>query len=169
MLKSKKVELVAELQDVFNNHELVVIFHYKGLSVDEMEDLRSKIYDTNSGFKVVKNKLAAIASKETSVSVASDLFVGPVAIAWSKDPVAVPKILVDFAKNHEHIKIVGGAYGDKKLDTTDVVKLAKMPSLDGVRAQVISVLQTPASQLAMLFKASGSSLARVVGAYASKG
>ncbi|MGV3279127.1 50S ribosomal protein L10 [Rickettsiales bacterium LUAb2] len=168
MLKAKKIELVAELKEVFNNHSSVMVFHYKGLDVDKMEELRSKIYDTKSGFKVIKNKLAAIASKDTACETIQDIFVGPTALAWSNDPVALPKILVDFAKTNTNLQLIGGVYGNKKLSVEDIKSLASLPSMDELRAKVIAIIQTPATKVAGVLQRPASMVAAVLGAYSKK-
>ena len=89
-------------------------------------------------------------------------------IAYSGDPVAAPKVAVDFAKTNERFVILGGAMGATTLNPDGVKALAALPSLDELRAKIVGLIQAPATKVAQLLNAPASKLARVVQAYASK-
>ncbi len=93
---------------------------------------------------------------------------GPTALAWSKDPVAVAKTAVDFAKTNEKLVIIGGALGTQTLDAAGVKALADLPSLDTLRARLVGMLQTPGTRIASVLQAPAGQLARVFAAYATK-
>ena len=119
--------------------------------------------------KVAKNRLARIALDGTDVATIAPLLKGPTLIAFSGDPVAAPKVAVDFAKAHERFVILGGAMGKTALNPDGVKALAALPSLDELRAKIVGLIQAPATKMARLLNAPASQLARVVQAYASKG
>ena len=118
--------------------------------------------------KVAKNRLAKIALDGTDVATIAPLLKGPTLIAYSGDPVAAPKVAVDFAKTNERFVILGGAMGATTLNPDGVKALAALPSLDELRAKIVGLIQAPATKVAQLLNAPASKLARVVQAYASK-
>ena len=168
MERAKKVALVAELRQTFEETELVVITHQSGLTVAEASDLRRRMREAGARFKVTKNRLVKLALKDTKFEQLTDMFTGPTAIAVSVDPVAAAKVAVEFAKKNEKLSIVAGALGDKELDIDGVMALAKLPSLDELRGAIIGLLQAPAGKLASITQAPASQLARVLNAYATK-
>ena len=156
------------MKDVFDNTALVVVTHYKGLSVAEMTDLRSQVREAGASFKVTKNRLVKIALEGTTYSSLADSFTGPTAIAYSDDPVAAAKAAVDFAKKNDKLVILGGALGEQMLEADGVKALADLPSLDDLRAKIIGLLNAPATKVAQVVQAPASQLARVLNAYANK-
>ena len=169
MDRAEKSEMVSYLSDVFSNTGVVVVAHYSGLTVAEMTALRGRMKDAGASLKVAKNRLVKIALKGTDAEHISDLFQGPTVIAYSADPVAAPKVATDFAKTNDKLVILGGAFGKTNLDTKGVEALAKMPSLDELRARIVGMINTPATRIAGVLQAPAGQLARVVGAYAEKG
>jgi large subunit ribosomal protein L10 len=167
--RAEKKESIAELAEVFKTSNVVVVAHYSGLSVAQMQILRQQMKQAGARVKVAKNRLAKIALKDTDVAVISDLLKGPTVIAYSGDPVAAPKVAVDFAKANEQLVILGGAMGKTALDPDGVKALASLPSLDELRAKIVGLIQAPATKLAQLANAPAAKVARVVQAYASKG
>lgn len=152
----------------FKNAGIALVVHNKGLTVAEMSDLRRTMREAGAEFKITKNRLTKIAAKDTVFEAIADMFKGPAAIATSKDPVSVAKGLVDFAKKNERLVIIGGAYGEQKLDVKAIESLAKLPSLNELRAKIVGMLQTPATRVACVLQAPGSQVARVVAAKAAK-
>ena len=120
MLRNEKQALVASLNETFAGASLVVVSHYSGLSVAEMEALRGKVREADAGFKVTKNRLARIALEGTQFEGMADLFKGPTAITYSTDPVAAAKVTADFAKENEKLQIVGGSMGSQILDAEGI-------------------------------------------------
>ena len=168
MDRSRKEDLVAELQQTLATTNLLVVTHQNGLSVEETTALRLQMREAGAGFKVTKNRLAKIALKDTQFEPLSDLFNGPTAIAVSEDPVAAARVVVNYAKDNDKLTVVGGALGDKALDVDGVNALAKLPSLDELRGKLVGLLQAPAGKIVGVLQAPGGQLARVFGAYAAK-
>lgn len=168
MDRAQKQELIASLSGVFSTTSVVVVAHYSGLTVAEMTALRSKMREAGASFKVTKNRLAKLALKGTQSEALSDLLTGPTAIGYSDDPVAAPKVLVNFAKSNEKLIILGGVMGQTTLNPDSVKALAELPSLDELRAKLIGMIQTPATRMAGVLQAPAGQLARVMGAYAAK-
>jgi large subunit ribosomal protein L10 len=96
------------------------------------------------------------------------MFVGPTAIAYSSDPVAIAKVLTEFAKANEKLVMLGGAFGETLLDAKGVVELSKLPSLDELRAKIVGLINAPATRIAAILKAPGGQVARVIGAHSRK-
>jgi len=166
--RSRKEDLVAELQQTLETTNLLVVTHQNGLSVEETTALRLQMREAGAGFKVTKNRLAKIALKDTQFEPLSDLFNGPTAIAVSEDPVAAARVVVNYAKDNDKLTVVGGALGDKALDVDAIIALAKLPSLDELRGKLVGLLQAPAGKIVGVLQAPGGQLARVFGAYAAK-
>ena len=168
MDRAEKREFVTGLNDVFSNTGSVVVAHYAGLTVANMNDLRSKMRAAGGTVKVAKNRLAIIALQGTESEGVKDLFKGQTLIAYADDPVAAPKVASDFAKANDKLVILGGAMGSTALDADGVKALATMPSLDELRAKIVGMIQTPATRIAAVVNAPAGNLARVIGAYARK-
>jgi len=166
--RAEKSELVSTLNQVFSNTGVVVVAHYSGLSVAQMTTLRGRMRNAGASLKVAKNRLVKLALKGTDVEHISDLFQGATVIAYSKDPVAAPKIAAEFAKTNEKFVLLGGAMGRTSLDAKGVEALAALPSLDELRAKIVGLVMAPATKIAQLSTAPAAKLARVVQAYASK-
>jgi large subunit ribosomal protein L10 len=169
MDRAEKKELVATLSEVFKTTNVVVVAHYSGLTVAQMQTLRKQMKQAGASVKVAKNRLAKIALDGTDVASIAPLMKGPTLIAYSGDPIAAPKVAVDFAKANEKFVILGGAMGKTALNPDAVKALASLPSLDELRAKLVGLIQAPATKLAQLANAPAAKVARVVQAYASKG
>ncbi len=166
--RAEKREFVTGLNEVFKNTGSVVVAHYAGLTVAQMNDLRSKMRAAGGTVKVAKNRLAIIALQGTDSESMKGLFKGQTLIAYSDDPVAAPKVASDFAKGNEKLIILGGAMGTTALDANGVKALATLPSLDELRAKLVGMIATPATRIAQVVNAPAAQLARVFGAYARK-
>jgi large subunit ribosomal protein L10 len=169
VLRAKKVEIVDDLRGVFGQAGVVVVTHYKGLSVAEVTELRRGMRNAGARFRVTKNRLAKIALAETAFSPLAELFTGPTAIAYSADPVAAPKAAVGFAKRNDKLVIIGGGLAGNLLSAEQVRALADLPSIDELRARLIGLLTTPAARLVGVLQAPGGQLARVLAARAEQG
>ena len=169
MDRAAKRELVATLNGVFADTSVVVVAHYAGLTVAEMQKLRAQMKQAGATVKVAKNRLAKIALEGTDVASIGSLLKGPTLIATSSDPVAAPKVAIDFAKANEKFVILGGAMGKTALNPDGVKALASLPSLDELRGRLVGLLVAPATKIAQLANAPAAKVARVVQAYASKG
>jgi large subunit ribosomal protein L10 len=166
--RAEKRETVTGLNDAFKGAGSVVVAHYAGITVAQMNDLRGKMRAAGGTVKVAKNRLARIALQGTGSEGIIELFKGQTLIAFSKDPVAAPKVASDFAKGTEKLIILGGSMGSTTLNADGVKALATLPSLDELRAKIVGMIKTPATRIAQVVNAPASKLARVVGAYARK-
>lgn len=153
MKREEKAQLLSELNELFNGSEIIVVSHYKGLTVAEVSELRDSIRKVGAGFKVTKNRITRLALKGTKFEGLIDLFKGPTAIAFASDPISACKACVEFAKTNEKLIVVGGAMGTGVLSVEEIKKLASIPSMDELRAKIIGLLQAPAAQLARVTKA----------------
>jgi large subunit ribosomal protein L10 len=166
--RAAKSELVTTLGEVFKTTKVVVVAHYSGLTVAQMQTLRRQMKQAGANVKVAKNRLAKIALEGSDVASIAPLLKGPALIAFSGDPVAAPKVAVEFARTNERFVILGGAMGTTALDPNGVKALAALPSLDELRARIVGLIQAPATKIAQVVSAPAAQLARVVQAYASK-
>jgi large subunit ribosomal protein L10 len=167
--RAEKKELIAALNAAFKATNVVVVAHYSGLTVAQMQVLRKQMRAAGASVRVAKNRLAKIALDGTDVASIGSLLKGPTLIATSNDPVAAPKVAVDFAKGHEKFVILGGAMGKTALNPDGVKALASLPSLDELRARLVGLIVAPATKIAQLVNAPAAKVARVVQAYAAKG
>src|SRR3954467_483054 len=166
--RAAKKEAVEELNGLFKTTGVAIVAHYSGLTVAQMQKLRSQMKQAGASVKVSKNRLARIALEGTDVVAIGSLLKGPTVIATSNDPVAAPKVAVEFAKTNERFVILGGSMGKTVLDVNGVKALASLPSLDELRGKIVGLLVAPATKIAQLSTAPAAKLARVVQAYASK-
>ncbi len=169
MDRAAKSELVGALGEIFKTAKVVVVGHYSGLTVAQMQVLRRQMKQAGASVKVAKNRLAKIALDGSDVAAIAPLLKGPTLIAFSGDPVAAPKVAVDFARTNEKFVILGGAMGKTTLDPNAVKALATLPSLDELRARIIGLIKAPATKIAQVVNAPAAKVARVVQAYAKKG
>lgn len=168
MDRTEKREFVTSLATVFADTSMVVVTRNAGLTVAEVTDLRRRMRAAGATYKVAKNRLATLALDGTRFDGIKPLLKGPTALAWAKDPVAVAKAAVEFAKTNEKFVVLGGALGAQTLDAAGVKALSELPSLEALRAQLLGLLQTPATRIAGVLQAPGGQIARVLAAYAKK-
>ncbi|GAB5349007.1 50S ribosomal protein L10 [Alteriqipengyuania sp. 357] len=168
MDRSQKTDAVAQLNNVFNEAGVVVVTRNLGLTVAESTDLRAKMREAGATYQVAKNRLAKIALKDTDYAGIEEYLTGPTALAYSEDPVAAAKAVVEFAKTNDRIEVVGGSMGSQVLDEAGVRSLASMPSLDELRGKLVGLVNAPATKIAQVVNAPANKLARVFGAYAAK-
>lgn len=168
MLRAEKAGVIDGLNAVFKDTGVVVVTHYQGLTVAEITELRGRMRAAGAAFRVTKNTLTLRALDGTPFAAMAPLFKGPTAIAFSKDPAAAPKIVSEFAKRNEKLRIIGGGLSGTLLDAASVKALAELPSLDALRAQLIGLLNAPASRLVGMLQAPGGQIARVLHAHAEQ-
>ena len=169
MDRAQKQESIETLKGVFADAGAVVVTHYMGLTVAEMTDLRLRLRKEGAAIKVVKNTLALKALDGKLGDKGEKLFTGPVAIAYGPDAVSAAKIAVQFAKENDKLKLVGGVLDQTNvLDEAGVRALATLPSLDELRGKLIGLIQAPATKIAGVLQAPAGQLARVFNAYATK-
>ena len=168
MDRTEKREFVASLATVFAETSFVLVAQNKGLTVADVSELRRRMRAAGATYKVAKNRLATLALEGTRFDGVQPLLKGPTALAWSTDPVAVAKTAVEFAKTNDKFVVLGGALGTQTLDATGIKALAELPSLETLRAQLLGLIQTPATRIAGILQAPGGQVARVLSAYAKK-
>ena len=169
MDRAGKEELVSHYNGIFENAGVIVVTHYSGLSVPDLDELRHQMADVGGTVKVTKNRLVKLALAGTPNESVSEFFSGPTAIAFSEDPVAAPKVAANFAKENDNLKIVGGIMDGTVLDAEGVKNLASLPSLDELRGQLVGLINAPATNIAGVLQAPAGQLARVMGAKAAEG
>lgn len=168
MNRTEKREFIEFLSAVFADTSFVLVSRNDGLTVADVSDLRRRMRAAGATYKVAKNRLALRALEGSHFQGIQPLLRGPTALAWSKDPVAVAKTAVEFARTNEKFVVLGGALGTQTLNPDGVKALAELPSLETLRAQILGLIQTPATRIAGVLQAPGSQLARVFGAFAKK-
>ncbi len=166
----QKEQLVAELNGFFGEAQSVILGQFKGLSVAEATELRTKAREKNVNIRVTKNRLTRLALKDTAYEGLEEYLTGQTIMAWSsEDPVSAAKVMNDFAKANKKLELVAGAMGAKILDANGVKSLASMPSLDELRAKLIGTIKAPSQKVAAVTQAPAKKLAMVFKAYAEKG
>ena len=168
MDRTEKREFVAVLASVFAETSFVLVTRNAGMTVAEVTKLRRQMRDAGATFKVAKNRLTALALDGTRFEGIKPLLKGPTALAWSRDPVAVAKTAVEFARTNEKFVVLGGSIGNQTLDAAGVKALSELPSLETLRAKLLGMIQTPGTRIAGILQAPGGQLARVLAAYAKK-
>jgi large subunit ribosomal protein L10 len=166
--RTEKREFVSSLAAVFAETSMVVVSQNKGLTVAEVTDLRRKMRAAGANFKVAKNRLAVLALDGTKFGGIEPMLKGPTALAWARDPVAVAKVAVEFAKINEKFVVIGGALGTQTLNAAGIKALSDLPSLDTLRAGLVGMIATPATRIAGVLQAPAGQLARVFAAYAKR-
>ena len=169
MNRTQKKEWIETTNSEVAKAAIVLVAHYKGLTVAEITELRRNVRAAGAGFKVTKNKLVQRAIVGTPYEKVTNLFKGPTAIAFANEPVSAAKALAEFSKKNTKLQLVGGAFGETVLDKAGIQQLASLPSLDELRAKILSMLNTPATRIAGVLQAPAGQLARVFSAYAKKG
>ncbi len=169
MEKKKKEDEISELREKFSRANAAILGEYRGLTVSQIDKLRSALRNVSGELRVAKNTLARIASKGTGIEKIESHLKGPTAIILSySDQAAVAKALTAFAKEQDKFKIKVGVLGNTVLDDKGIKALAELPGLDQLRANILGLIQAPASKLARLMATPGSQVARVVKAHSEK-
>lgn len=169
MNRTAKEELVSHYNGIFKDAGVIVVTHYSGLTMPDLDDLRHRMADVGGTVKVTKNRLVKLALTGTRAEPIGGLFSGPTAIAYSEDPIAAPKIAAEFAEENENLVILGGVMDETVLDAEAVKELAALPSLDALRAKLVGMISTPATRIAGVLAAPAAQVARVLGAKAEQG
>ena len=162
MNRKQKEELVENLHKTFLNSQSLIVTHINGLTVSETTNLRSNMRNANCKFKVTKNKIVKLALKKTKFEYLDNLFTGPTAIGTSDDDIAPAKVLVNFTKESDKIKIIGGGVDTKSLSVDDIINLASLPNLDEIRSKLIGLLMAGPAKLVRTIKEPPSRVARII-------
>ncbi|MEY4480225.1 MAG: hypothetical protein RLZZ267_903 [Bacillota bacterium] len=152
VLKEKQ-QVVEVVTEKLRNSASTVVADYRGLNVAEVTELRKQLREAGVEYSVIKNTLLRRASAAADLSALEEHLVGPTAIAFSNDPVAAAKILVDFAKTNENLEVKGGVVDGQVFNKAQIVELASLPSKDGLLSMLLSVLQAPVRNFALAVKA----------------
>ena len=159
MNKEQKKNYISEMTASFENSEAVLVTHYQGLTVKQLDELRKQMREHGIQFKITKNRITKIALEKTKCKDLSDLFKGPTAVALSEDAISSAKILTKFSKENKNLKILGGIMGKEILDVAAVANVATLPTLDEARAKIVGILRSPAQKIASILLAPASKIA----------
>jgi len=160
--RARKEQVVSELKDVFKRSGIIVAAKYTGVTVAEMSDLRNKMRENSANVRVAKNRLARIAIEKSPPEGMKHLLVDQVVLMYSEDPVTAAKISVEFAKTNTNLEIVGGAMGDKILDSNGVTEVSKLPTREEVLSSISALLVAPAGGIASSLSGPASVIAGVL-------
>ena len=159
MNKERKKTYIEEMKAFFSKNESVFITHYQGMTVKQIDEMKSEMRKNGILFKITKNKITKLALEGTKFKKLEDLFIGPTAVAFSDDAITSAKILTKFAKKNPNLKIVGGIMEEDPLSLEDVAKIATLPTLNEARSQIASILKAPAQKIMSILLAPGSKIA----------
>jgi len=157
--KSKKKIYIEEMKNFFSKTSSVFVTHYQGLTVKQIDELKSEMRKHGILFKVTKNRITKLALEGTKFKKLENLFSGPTAVAFSDDAISSAKILTKFAKKNSNLKIIGGIMEDEPLSLEEVAKIATLPTLDEARAKIADILVTPSRNIISILLAPGSKIA----------
>ena len=147
MNKEKKQEYIKDMTSQFDKSEAVIVTHYQGLTMTQLDELRAQMREHGIIFKITKNRITKLALEKTKCKDLSDLFTGPTAVAFGEDAIMSARILSKFAKDNENLKLIGGIMDNEVLDQAGVQNVASLPTLDEARANIVGILTAPASKL----------------------
>jgi len=153
MNKEQKKNYISEIATQFDNSESVLVTHYQGLTMNQLDELRSQMREHGIQFKITRNRITKLALEKTKCKDLSNLFSGPTAVAFGDDAIISARILSKFSKDNENLKLIGGIMGKEVLDLAGVENVANLPTLDEARAKIVGILATPPSKLVSILLA----------------
>ena len=153
MNKEQKKNYISEMEEQFQNNKAVLVTHYQGLTMSQLDALRAQMREHGIKFKITKNRITKLALEKTKCKDLANLFRGPTAVAFSSDAIMSARILSKFSKANENLKLLGGIMGKDILDQAGVQNVANLPTLDEARAKIVGILATPASKLVSILLA----------------
>ncbi|MEO0913040.1 MAG: 50S ribosomal protein L10 [Pseudomonadota bacterium] len=162
MDRAQKEAVVGELGQIFADSGVVVVSHYAGLTVAEMTDFRRRMAAAGGSVRVAKNRLAKIALEGTPADGIAPLLQGQTVLAYSEDPVAAAKVVMDYTKENEKLVVLGGAMGGTALDQAGVKAVSQMPSREELIASIVGCIGAPASNIAGAIGAPASNIASIL-------
>ena len=168
MNKEKKKNYIKEMKDFFLKNDSVLVTHYQGLTVNQIDELRSEMRKHGILFKITKNRITKLALGDTKYKKIENLFSGPTAVAFSEDAITSAKILTKFAKSNSNLKIIGGIMEEEPLSIEEVAKIATLPTLEEARAKIVGILEAPAKKIMSILLAPGSKIAILAHAKSKK-
>ena len=153
MNKEQKKNYINQMETQFQNNEAVLVTHYQGLTMTQLDTLRAEMREHGIKFQITKNRITKLALEKTKCKDLSKLFTGATAVAFSNDAIISARILSKFAKDNENLKLLGGIMGEELLDQAAVQNVANLPTLDEARAKIVGILATPASKFVSILLA----------------
>jgi large subunit ribosomal protein L10 len=153
MNKEQKKNYISKMETQFQNNEAVLVTHYQGLTMTQLDSLRAQMREHGIKFQITKNRITKLAIEKTKCKDLSNLFTGATAVAFSDDAIISARILSKFSKENENLKLLGGIMGDELLDQAGVQNVANLPTLDEARAKIVGILATPASKFVSILLA----------------
>ena len=162
MDRAQKEKVVEELGQIFESSGVVVVAHYAGLTVAEMQDLRARMREEGGSVRVAKNRLAKIALEGKPNAHLADYLNGMTVFAYSEDPTAAARVMDKYAKDNEKFVVLGGAMGETALDPAGVKAVAAMPSREELIASIVGCIGAPAANLAGAIGAPASNIAGIL-------
>ena len=168
MNKESKKNYIEEMKKVFSSNEAVMIAHYQGLNVVQLDEVRKELRENGRIFKVTKNRITKIALKDSPCKELEKFFTGPTAAAISSDAFLSAKILSRFAKKNDKLKIVAGFMDGEILDQSKVAEMALLPTLDEARAKIVGILAAPAQKIISILLAQSKKMANLAPADENK-
>ncbi len=169
MDRAQKEKVVEELGQIFESSGVVVVAHYAGLTVAEMQDLRAQMREAGGSVRVAKNRLAKIALQGKPNENLGDLLTGMTVLAYSEDPTAAARVIDKYAKDNKKLEILGGAMGETALDPAGVKAVADMPSREELIASIVAQIGAPASNIAGAVGAPASNIASILSTIEERG
>ncbi len=168
MNKEKKKIYIEEMKEFFNKKSSILITHYQGLTVKQIDELRAEMRKHGILFKITKNRITKLALEGSKFKKLENLFSGPTAVAFSEDAITSAKILTKFAKNNSNLKIIGGIMEEEQLSVEDVKKIATLPTLNEARAKIAGILTDSVQKIMSILLAPGSKIAILAHAKSKK-
>ena len=159
MNKEQKKNYITNMSTQFENSDAVLVTHYQGLTMSQLDELRSQMREHGIQFKITKNRITKLALANSRCKDLTNLFSGPTAVALSKDAILSAKILTKFAKDNKNLKILGGIMGNENMDLAGVQNVATLPTLDEARAKIVGILSSPAQKIISILLAPASKIA----------
>ena len=153
MNKEQKKNYIEEMISKFENSKAVMVTHYQGLTMSQLDELRAKMREHGIIFKITKNRITKLAIEKTKCKDLANLFTGPTAVAFGEDAIMSARILSKFAKDNENLKLIGGIMDNEILDQAGVQNVANLPTLDEARANLVGILSASASKLVSILLA----------------
>ena len=156
MLRSEKERVVAELAERLRGAETLMVADYRGLTMTQIDELRTRLLEAGARFTVVKNTLTRLAAEEAGTKDVLELIEGPTAIAFLEadgDPVAVAKVLNETARAHDVLVIRGGILDGAVVGDADIKRLATLPPAEVLQAQLVGAVAGPLTMIVGLFAA----------------
>ena len=153
MNKEQKKNYITEIAAQFENSKAVMVTHYQGLTMPQLDELGSRMREHVIVFKITKNRITKLALEKTKCKNLTNLFVGPTAVAFGEDAIMSARILSKFAKDNENLELIGGIMDNEVLDKAGVQNVATLPTLDEARANIVGILNASASKLVSILLA----------------